>query len=104
KVMAEPWILELISKKLDIDVEYLNENIFEQVEENIKALKEIDENDHDDTFETKVFYNLEFAEKYNYYELSIELIHMLFNFYLDKRNFEKTQSITSKYYDFYLKT
>ncbi len=37
KVMAEPWILEFISKKLDIDLEYLNENIFEQVEENIKA-------------------------------------------------------------------
>ncbi len=30
-------------------------------------------------------YNLEFAEKYNYYDLAIELIHMLFNFYLDKK-------------------
>ena len=107
KVMAEPWILELISKKLDIDVEYLNENVKEQVEENIKALKKdsMDGKDiKDDDFEAKVSYNLEFAERYNYYDLAIELIHMLFNFYLDKRDFEKTQSITSQYYDLYLKT
>jgi len=107
KVMAEPWILELISKKLDIDVEYLNENVKEQVEENIKALKAdiVDGKDaKDDKFEAKVSYNLEFAEKYNYYDSAIELIHMLFNFYLDKSDFEKIQSITSKYYDLYLKT
>lgn len=104
KVMAEPWVLELISKKLDIDVEYLNENVKEQVEENIELLKEESKGVKQDDFEAKVSYNLEFAEKYNYYDLAIELIHMLFNFYLDKRDFEKTQSITSQYYDLYLKT
>jgi len=110
KVMAEPWILELISKKLDIDLEYLNENVLEQVEENIKILKEYARNEEegfevkDESFETKVCYNLEFAEKYSYYELAIELIHMLFNFYLNKKDFEKIQSITSKYYDLHLKT
>jgi len=115
KVMAEPWILELISKKLDIDIEYLNENVLEQVEENIKALKEYTIHgktgkgndiieDTDEDFESKIAYNLEFAEKYNYYDLAIELIHILFNFYLDEKDFEKTQSITSKYYDLHLKT
>jgi len=110
KVMAEPWILELVSKKLDIDLEYLNENVLQQVEENIKILKENAKNEEDgmdvmdEAFEAKVCYNLEFAEKYSYYELAIELIHMLFNFYLDKKDFEKTQSITSKYYDLHLKT
>lgn len=104
KVMAEPWVIELISKKLDIDVKYLNENVKEQVEENIKALQENSKDVKDDDFEAKVCYNLEFAQKYNYYDLAIELIHMLFNFYLDNRDFEKTQSITSEYYDLYLKT
>jgi len=100
KVMAESWILELISEKLDIDIEYLKENVLEQVQENINILKKYDDKNID--FETKVSYNLEFAEKYNYYDLAIELIHMLFNFYLDKRDFEKIQSITSKYYDLHL--
>ena len=107
KVMAEPWVLELISKKLDIDITYLNENVKEQVEENIKALKEevkeAKENISDE-FEVKASYNLQFAQKYNYYELAIELMHMLFNFHLDKKDFEKTQSIISDYYDLYLKT
>ena len=100
KVMAESWILDLISEKLDIDIEYLKENVLEQVQENINILKKYDDKNVD--FETKVSYNLEFAEKYNYYDLAIELIHMLFNFYLDKRDFEKIQSITSKYYDLHL--
>lgn len=113
KVMAERWVLELISNKLDIDLEYLNENVFDQIEENIKELKQNDMNVihvndtndiNDDAFEAKVSYNLKFAEKYNYYDLAIELIHMLFNFYLDKKDFEKTQLITSKYYDLHLKT
>ena len=110
KVMAEPWILEFISEKLDIDLEYLNENIFEQVEENIKELKnyaingEYAINANDEPFEEKIVYNLQFAEKYNYYDLAIELIHMLFNFYLDMKDFEKAQTITSKYYDLHLKT
>lgn len=104
KVMAEPWILDLISKKLNIDVKYLNENVFEQVQENSKILDKYAKDEKDDDFEAKVSYNLEFAEKYNYYDLAIELIHMLFNYYLDKRDFEKVQSITSDYYDLYLKT
>jgi len=110
KVMAEPWILEFISEKLDIDIEYLNENVFEQVEDNIKELKDyVESGDYaidskDETFEDKVVYNFEFAQKYNYYDLAIELMHMLFNFYLDKKDFEKIQTITSKYYDLHLKT
>ncbi len=107
KVMAEPWILELISKKLDINLQYLNENVKEQLEENIKVLREesVDGKcDMDDSFQARLVYNLEFAEKYNYYDLAIELVHMLFNLYLNKRDFEKIQSITSEYYDLYLKT
>ncbi|MCB2355014.1 helix-turn-helix domain-containing protein [Clostridium estertheticum] len=109
KVIAEPWVLELISKELDIDLGYLNENVFEQVKENIKILKANVKNEEnvatkDEDYKTNVSYNLEVAEKYNYYDLAIELMHMLFNFYLDKKDFDNTQAVTSKYYDLYLKT
>ncbi|MBW9170380.1 transcriptional regulator [Clostridium estertheticum] len=109
KVIAEPWVLELISKELDIDLGYLNENVFEQVKDNIKILKVNVKNDEDiatkdEDYKTNVSYNLEVAEKYNYYDLAIELMHMLFNFYLDKKDFENTQAVTAKYYDLYLKT
>ncbi|MBU3175351.1 transcriptional regulator [Clostridium estertheticum] len=109
KVIAEPWVLELISKELDIDLGYLNENVFEQVKENIKILKVNVKNEDniaikDEDYKTNVSYNLEVAEKYNYYDLAIELMHMLFNFYLDEKDFENAQAVTSKYYDLYLKT
>ncbi|MBU3216890.1 transcriptional regulator [Clostridium estertheticum] len=109
KVIAEPWVLELISKELDIDLGYLNENVFEQVKENIEILKVNVKNEDntaikDEDYKTNVSYNLEVAEKYNYYDLAIELMHMLFNFYLDEKDFENTQAVTSKYYDLYLKT
>ncbi|MBW9151284.1 helix-turn-helix domain-containing protein [Clostridium estertheticum] len=109
KIIAEPWVLELISKELDIDLGYLNENVFEQVKENIEILKVNVKNEDniiikDEDYKTNVSYNLEVAEKYNYYDLAIELMHMLFNFYLDKKDFENTQAVTSKYYDLYLKT
>ncbi len=107
KVIAEPWVLKLISEKLDIDVKYLSENIKEQIQENINCLNDYDLDDRDiknEDFEAKVSYNLEFAEKHNYYDLAIELIHMLFNFYLNKADVVKAQSITAKYYDLYLKT
>jgi tetratricopeptide (TPR) repeat protein len=105
KIIAEPWVLELISKKLDIDIVYLSENVEEQIYKNIVGLRDndVEGKDTKNQFETNVYYNLEFAEKYNYYDLAIELVHMLFNFYLDKKEFVKTQSITDKYYDLYLK-
>ncbi|MBU3158296.1 helix-turn-helix domain-containing protein [Clostridium frigoris] len=109
KVIAEPWVLELISKKLDIDLAYLNENVFDQVKENIKIIKGKAKNEDnvdakDETYKNNVSYNLEVAEKYKYYDLAIELMHMLFNVYLDKKDFENAQAITSEYYDLYLKT
>ncbi|MGH4118430.1 helix-turn-helix domain-containing protein [Clostridium sp.] len=107
KIIAEPWVLKLISQKLDIDVVYLSENVKEQIYQNIVALRNDDVEGNDtknEDFKTRVSYNLEFAEKYDYYDLAIELTHMLFNFYLDKRDFVNTQLLTVKYYDLYLKT
>jgi transcriptional regulator with XRE-family HTH domain len=113
KVTPEPWVIEFISEKLDVDVDYLNEDVKKQILENIKSLKEnvTDSNNamhavgaQDEDFVFKVSYNLEYAQKYNYYEQAIELVHMLFNFYLDKNDFEMAQSITEQYYDLYLKT
>jgi tetratricopeptide (TPR) repeat protein len=106
KIIAEPWILKLISEKLDIDIVYLSENVEKQIYKNIVVLRDndVDGKVTKNQFEIMLSYNLEFAEKYDYYDLAIELVHMLFNFYLDKRDFVNTKSITAKYYDLYLKT
>lgn len=97
KVDAEAWIIELISRKLNIDIDYLCHGIREQIMDNLSRLEE--DKKHED-FEKNVLYNLEYADKYGYFDLCVKLIHMMFSYYLDNRENHKLQSITSKYYDY----
>jgi transcriptional regulator with XRE-family HTH domain len=97
KVEAEEWILHHIAHKLDLDKEYIRQGIREQIEHNIEALKK---NKHLENYEEQVLYNLAFAERYIYYCLCFELLHLLLNYYLDRREVEKLQSLTSRYYEY----
>lgn len=99
KVKAEEWILELISKKLNLDVDYLSQGVREQLEKNVEQLN----NRNLDNFEEKVTYNLGYAESSNYTDICFQLIHILFNYYLDHNMNEKLQSINSQYYDYFQK-
>ncbi len=101
KVKAEDWILEYVAELLDIDVNYLKSDISHQLEENINKLKK-DMNKED--IEEKLEYNLKYAEEYGYKDIAFKIIHMMYNYYIDKGQMEKLQSISSKYYDLYEKT
>lgn len=100
KVKAEEWILELIAKKLNLDVDYLSQGIREQLEKNVEQLNN---NRNLDNFEEKVIYNLGYAESSNYTDICFQLMHILFNYYLDHNMNEKIQSINSQYYDYFQK-
>ncbi|SQC03258.1 helix-turn-helix domain-containing protein [Clostridium tetanomorphum] len=39
KVVPEDWILEFIAKKLDLDIEYLKDDVRSQIRNNINILK-----------------------------------------------------------------
>ncbi len=97
KVEAEDWILDIISEKLNLDKEYIKQNIMEQITHNIKSLEK--SNSHEG-FEEQALYNLTFAEKYHYYDLCFKLIHLLFNYYLDRREVENLQSLSARYYEY----
>lgn len=96
KVEAEEWVLEYISKKLDLNLDFLRKGVKNQIEENI-AILEKDNNIFD--YEKEILYNLNFAESENFYNLSFKLIHLLVNHYIDKEEIDKIQSITSKFYE-----
>jgi transcriptional regulator with XRE-family HTH domain len=96
KIEAEDDILDYIGEKLNIDKDYLRQNIKEQILQNIKLLED---NNAADNYEQEIMYNLSFADKYKYYNLCFTLFHMLFNYYLDRREVEKVQSLTSNYYE-----
>ncbi|ARC84749.1 tetratricopeptide repeat family protein [Clostridium argentinense CDC 2741] len=100
KVTAEPWILEYISGKLDLDLKYLMHDVRDQILENIKVFKTYKENNsYSNNYIENVLYNLEYAETYRYYDLACEILHLLFSYHLSKNNFEDLRIIIPRYYD-----
>ena len=96
KVNLEPEILEFIAEKLDIDVNYLKEDIEEQIIKNIEMCH--------DTFgnldyENEMLYNLEISEMYGYFNSAFNIVHGLFLHYLKSKSIDKMQDILAKYYD-----
>ena len=101
KIKADSEILHYISKKLDIDYNYLVQDVYEQIEENLNLLRnnKVPLNKIDEF----INYNLEYAMDYSYLDLAFELIHRLFNFYVENNKIENIQLLISQYYDLYQK-
>lgn len=101
KVKPEEWVLEFVADKLKIEHEYIKQDVREQIRINIET---IEKNKNQVDYLKKLEYNLGFSEVYKYYDLSFEIMHLIFNYYIEYNQIEKLQSISSKYYDFYQKS
>jgi tetratricopeptide (TPR) repeat protein len=99
KIKADKELLKYIAEKVDIDVDYLIEDVYEQISNNLKMIKKSVACDNDS--ENKLKDNLNYALKYKYYDLAFELIHILFSFYVEGSKVENIQLIVSQYYDLY---
>lgn len=95
KINPEDWILELISDKLDMDIEYLKKDIREQLKCN---LKEVKANYNEVGQGGFLKYNLDYAEEYKYYDIAFEYMHILFNYYLEVKDTKSCQDNTARYY------
>lgn len=103
KVKADKEIIQYIADKIGVDFKYLIQDVYEQIESNIENIKSnIGKNKED--FEENIEYNLSYANHYEYYDLSFQLVHILFEYYLNDKKYEKIQLIISQYYDLYQKT
>lgn len=102
KVKADKEIVEYIADKIGIDFDYLIQDVYEQITSNLAMIKK--EQCKNDDYEENIRHNLEYAVKYEYNDLAIELIHILFNYYLEGSKYEKIQLIISQYYDLYQKS
>ncbi len=99
KAKADRELLEYIAKKIDIDLDYLIEDVYEQITSNLNLIKK--NISSDDDVEEKLKDNLSYAVKYGYYNLAFELIHILFTYYIEENKIENIQLIVSEYYDLY---
>lgn len=96
KIKPDDWIIEFVAQKLGIDLEYIRQDVREQLIENIKSLEG---SKNLDNYEATLQYNLSFAESYKYNDIAFKLMHLMFSYYLDLSKIEKLQITTSKYYD-----
>lgn len=96
KIKAEKEVLEYISLKLSLDLDYLLKDVREQLVDNIASIKK--NIFSGDGIEEKIKYNLEFANEYKYFDLAFELMHLLFKCYLEEARYENIQLIVSQYY------
>ncbi|MDU6792497.1 MAG: hypothetical protein E6427_07280, partial [Anaerococcus sp.] len=57
----------------------------------------------EDEIDDVINHNLNYALEYSYDDLAFELMHILFNFYVERNKVENIQIIISQYYDLYQK-
>lgn len=101
KIVPEDWVIKLVAERLEIDIEYLTKDIKEQLKENLNNIfSNSIKSEHEKMFK----YNLEYAEEYRYYSIAFNIMHLLFNYYLDIRDVNSCQGYTAKYYNLCGKT
>lgn len=102
KVRPDSDIIEYVAKKIGVDYNYLIQDVYEQITNNLNAIKKTTRKD--EQFEKDIKHNLENAIRYEYYDLAFELIHIIFSYYLEEKKWEKIQLIISQYYDLFQRT
>lgn len=102
KIKVDNDTLQYIANRLDVEYNYLVEDIYDQLQANIKQLTS-NVIKHDD-IEEFIKYNLEYALEYCYFDFAFELIHKIFSYYVAEDKIENIQLIISQYYELFQKT
>ena len=101
KVKADSETIKYISEIIGVDYDYLMQDIYEQIESNLEDIKR--EKYTEKELEDNIGINLSYAMEYDYNNLALELVHILFKYYLDNKKYEKCEGLISKYYTIYEK-
>lgn len=101
KVKADSETIKYISEIIGVDFDYLMQDIYEQIESNLEDIKR--ENYTEKELEDNIGINLSYAMDYDYNNLALELVHILFKYYIDNKKYEKCEGLISTYYTIYEK-
>ncbi|WEV14918.1 helix-turn-helix transcriptional regulator [Clostridium perfringens D] len=99
KVKADKWVLELVAKRLDLDLEYLlcdditqlNNSIDKYIQKKVLTESEADE----------IKEYLEYSLSKEYEDISAKLMHILFINYTNIREFKKAKDLLNEYSNIY---
>ncbi len=95
KVEPEDWILEIIVEKLGLDMAYLKHGVRQQIEENIEKFSSNNEVIALD----EILHNVDYAEKYEYHDLTCKLFQILFEYYLNHGMTSELSTTIPRYYN-----
>lgn len=99
KIKADEDTLKYISKKLQLDYSYLVEDVYDQLKDNLEVIKKQDKSFEE--LEEIINYNLQYATNYDLKTMCLDLMHLLFNLYIDNNKLEDIHSLITRYYDLY---
>ncbi|KOF57420.1 MULTISPECIES: helix-turn-helix domain-containing protein [Clostridium] len=100
KIDPDDYILEFLSKKLDVSIDYLKYDTKKQFMDNLKKFGDIEKAKKEEYLK----YNMYYANQYKYHDIAFEFLHILFNYYLDNNKIDSTRELSSEYYDICRKT
>lgn len=102
KIKVDDNTLKYIANRLDVEYSYLVQDVYDQLQENIKLLRSggVKHNE----IEEFIKYNLDYALEYSYFDFAFELIHKIFSYYVFENKIENIQLIISQYYELFQKT
>jgi len=98
KVHADTAILDFIADKLDMDVKYLKQDVRQQLLIGIDLLSE---KKMSKEYEMDFEYYLKFAEANKYFDIAFKIMHLMFNFYIEKNETQRLHVMISKYYGYW---
>lgn len=102
KIKADEETLRYISKILGVEYDYLIQDVYDQIVENIKSIENTQV--PYDEMEEIIKYNLEYSLLNSFNDLSFELTHKLFQIYLNEGKSNSIHLIIADYYDLFQKS
>lgn len=100
KVLPEDWVLNIVADKLGIQLNYLRQNIREQLMLNIGNIRE--NKDVEDLYK-ELIYNIDMAVENSEYYIAFDFINILFEQYLNNNEMQKIKDLHFLYYDIFQK-
>ncbi|MGL4991012.1 MAG: helix-turn-helix domain-containing protein [Sarcina sp.] len=98
KIKADKWILEMVAKRLDLDVDYLLYNDIMELTNSIKEYQEKDDLSEENFDDIKERINYCILKEYN--DLALKFVHIIFSEYTRKRKFLCIKEIINIYNKF----
>ncbi len=95
KIKVEPDLLQYISEKLDINYDYLKQDIPDQIRYYINNInKYFDKNN----YESQLKYLLQYAEEHKSYDNSFKIYHLMFEHYMENKDYDSIENILFSYF------